>query len=199
MKIFSTLLFLFSLSIWAFDSESAMRGKAIYDNVCFACHGKNLEGATGHNLKDATWVHGGTTKEIANSITKGFPEKGMVAFGAVYKESQINDVVNYILSRQEGLRDMEYRIYHNATVENGIKWNRVFSSPNAALDLNADPFSSKGFVEKTNSKGTMGDLMSRSQEMSEKRKNKLGYDPVQKKYFQEYSKKRRGIKHHLDR
>lgn len=83
--------------------------------------------------------------------------------------------------------------------ENGIKWNRVFSSPNAALDLNADPFSSKGFVEKTNSKGTMGDLMSRSQEMSEKRKNKLGYDPVQKKYFQEYSKKRRGIKHNLDR
>jgi len=83
--------------------------------------------------------------------------------------------------------------------ENGIKWNRVFSSPNAALDLNSDPFSSKGFVEKTNSKGTMGDLMSRSQEMSEKRKNKLGYDPVQKKYFQEYSKKRRGVKHHLDR
>ena len=83
--------------------------------------------------------------------------------------------------------------------KNGIKWNRVFSSPNAALDSNVDPFSSKGFVEKTNSKGTMGDLMSRSQEMSEKRKNKLGYDPVQKKYFQEYSKKRRGVKHHLDR
>lgn len=83
--------------------------------------------------------------------------------------------------------------------KNGVKWNRVFSSPNAALDLNVDPFSHKGFVEKTNSKGTMGDLMSRSQEMSEKRKNKLGYDPVQKKYFQEYSKKRRGTKHHLDR
>ena len=34
---------------------------------------------------------------------------------------------------------------------------------------------------------------------SEQRKNKLGYDPVQKEYFKEYSKKRNGVKHHLDR
>jgi hypothetical protein len=82
----------------------------------------------------------------------------------------------------------------------GLKWNRVFISPNASIDANIDPFSNKQFLEKTGStKGTYGELMDRSKEMSEKRKNKLGFDPVQKKYFQEYSKKRNGIKHHLDR
>jgi len=81
----------------------------------------------------------------------------------------------------------------------GIEWQRVFLAPNATIDAELDPFSSRSFIDKTNSKGSMGDLMERSKEMSEKRKDKLGFDPVQKKYFEEYSKKRRGIKHTLDR
>ena len=36
--------------------------------------------------------------------------------------------------------------------ENGLKWNRVFLSPNAAIDSNVDPFSSNDFVNKTNNK-----------------------------------------------
>jgi hypothetical protein len=82
--------------------------------------------------------------------------------------------------------------------EAGVKWNRVFYSPNATIDGDIDPFSNRQFLDKTNTKGTIGELMERSSEMSEKRKNKLGYDPVKKKYFKEYSKKRNGIKHHLD-
>jgi len=83
--------------------------------------------------------------------------------------------------------------------ESGVKWKRVFSSPNASIDSQVDPFDSKGFVEKTGAaKGTYGEMLDRSKELSEKRKNKLGYDPVQKKYFENYKKKRNGIKHHLD-
>jgi hypothetical protein len=40
--------------------------------------------------------------------------------------------------------------------------------------------------------------MDRSKELSDKRKQKLGYDPVQKDYFKKYSEKRSGNKHHLD-
>ena len=84
--------------------------------------------------------------------------------------------------------------------EDGIKWKRVFYSPEASIDSNIDPFSNKAFIDKTgNSKGTVGELMDRSKEMSQKRSDKLGYDPMRKKYFQEYSKKRRGLKHPLDR
>ena len=84
------------------------------------------------------------------------------------------------------------------TDKEGTEWKRVFHVPNASIDADIDPFSSRQFVEKTNSKGTVGDLMERSSEMSDKRKDKLGYDPLRKKYFKEYSKKRNGVKHYLD-
>lgn len=84
------------------------------------------------------------------------------------------------------------------TDEEGIKWNRVFSTPNISIDTAVDPFSKKQFLEKTSKKGTYGELMDRSRDLSEKRKDKLGYDPVEQKYFKEYSGKRNGVKHHLD-
>ena len=84
------------------------------------------------------------------------------------------------------------------TDDSGIAWLRVWHSPLTATDSDIDPFSSKQYLEKTRVRGTMGDLQERSRELSEKRANKLGYDPVKKKYFEEYAKKRNGLKHQLD-
>jgi len=85
---------------------------------------------------------------------------------------------------------------HEYIDENGVKWNRVFTVPNAGVDtINLDPFSSKDFLKKTSKEGSVGDLMDRSKEMSEKRKQKEGFDPIQKKYFKDYSEKRRGRCH----
>jgi len=119
------LTFMISFSVSA-DQESINRGKKIYDMVCFACHGKNLEGATGFNLKDSEWVHGNKPEQILETLKKGFPDKGMIAFGTVYKEEQLKDVVNFILSKQEGLRDLKYEIYHginSKTKMKDIKWD----------------------------------------------------------------------------
>jgi hypothetical protein len=76
-------------------------------------------------------------------------------------------------------------------------WKRVFTVPNASIDSHVDPFSSKQFVDKTqNKKGTYGDLLDRSAEMSDKRASLAGgKDPVKEKYFTDYSAKRRGAKH----
>ena len=83
--------------------------------------------------------------------------------------------------------------------KDGVEWKRIFYVPNASIDSQIDAFSSKAFVDKTGAnKGTYGEMADRSREMSEKRKDKLGYDPVQKKYFKEYSKSRNGVKHRLD-
>jgi predicted nucleic acid-binding Zn ribbon protein len=83
--------------------------------------------------------------------------------------------------------------------DGGVTWRRVFIAPNISVNSGGDPFSKKDFIEKTSDKGTYGDLMDRSRDMSEKRKDKLGYDPMRQKYFKEYSSKRGGSKHHLDR
>lgn len=76
-------------------------------------------------------------------------------------------------------------------------WKRVFTVPNASIDSQVDPFSSKQFVDKTqNKKGTYGDLLDRSAEMSDKRASLAGgKDPIKEKYFSDYSAKRRGAKH----
>lgn len=81
-------------------------------------------------------------------------------------------------------------------VEDGVIWEREFTVPNAAIDTEVDPNSPKDFVRATNKKGTIGDLFDRSKELSEKRKEKnSGIDPVQEKYYSDYSKTRKGKKH----
>ena len=74
--------------------------------------------------------------------------------------------------------------------EEGVEWKRVFLSPNAAISNNADPFNNISFIEKTaNMKGTVGDMMDYSAELSAKRAEKTGgEDPVKRKHFEEYEK-----------
>ena len=75
--------------------------------------------------------------------------------------------------------------------ENGVQWKRKWELPNAQVDTKIDPFNKREFADKTSDKkGTMGDLWDRSKELSLKRKEKLGYDPVKKKYLKKYSKDR---------
>lgn len=79
---------------------------------------------------------------------------------------------------------------HKYTDENGLKWERVFTSPCAAVDTKIDAFSSKEFVQKTAKKGmTVGDMWDRSAELSEKREKTLGKDPIKEKTFTDYEKK----------
>ena len=76
-------------------------------------------------------------------------------------------------------------------------WKRVFTCPNASIDSQIDPFNSRDFMRKTGAKkGTYGDLLDKSSELSHQRAEKTGgIDPVKEKYFKEYSAKRRGAKH----
>lgn len=71
--------------------------------------------------------------------------------------------------------------------ENGVQFERVWTVPQASFDTSIDPFSSQAFIEKTsNGKQRLGDLWDRSAELSEKRKSKLGYDPVKDKWKKQY-------------
>ena len=74
-------------------------GKKSYENQCSACHGKNLMGGIGFNLVDPEWIHGSKPSQIYVSIDKGFPDKGMQAWGPVLGQKRITEVVAYILSK----------------------------------------------------------------------------------------------------
>lgn len=78
--------------------------------------------------------------------------------------------------------------------ESGLKYRRLYSSPNMAIDSQFDAFSSKDFAEKTRSKkGTIGDLINKSKELSEKRGGNAN-DPVLKNFYSSYQKDN-GVKH----
>ena len=71
--------------------------------------------------------------------------------------------------------------------EKGVVFERVWTVPQASFDTQIDPFSSQAFVEKTsNGKQKLGDLWDRSAEMSEKRKSKMGRDPIKEKWKKDY-------------
>ena len=81
-------------------------------------------------------------------------------------------------------------------VENGETWQRIWTKPQAMFDaIKIDPFKSKDFSKRIErNKGKMGDLFDESKEMSERRIQIAGHDPVKEKYWQNWSKKRGGRK-----
>lgn len=86
-------------------------------------------------------------------------------------------------------------------IEDGVEWKRVFTSPNASIDTKVDASDKNKFIEKTgNMKGSLGDLLDYSSELSEERakRSESGEDPVKRKHFDEYEK-RVGKKHLSDK
>lgn len=80
----------------------------------------------------------------------------------------------------------------------GVVYNRVFTKPNAAIDTHiTDPYSAKEFAKATSKAGTMGDMFDRSAELSAKRAEKDGIDPIKQKYYDQY-KKDTGKEHYLE-
>jgi len=79
----------------------------------------------------------------------------------------------------------------------GLEWDRIWVNPNMSIDTDIDPFSEKEFAEKTKNQknSTVGELWDQSKELSEKRaKMNGGVDPVKKRYREDWSKKRKGMK-----
>ena len=79
--------------------------------------------------------------------------------------------------------------------EEGVEWNRVFFSPNASFDTEVDPYNHSDFMKATaNKKGTIGDMMDYSKELSHRRAEKEGKDPVKEKFYKDHQNKH-GRKH----
>jgi hypothetical protein len=83
---------------------------------------------------------------------------------------------------------------HTHVDEKGVKWERVYTLPNTSIDSKIDPHSPKDFLEKTrNKRGTIGEMMDYSRELSERRGGEIN-DPIVRKRNAEY-KKQMGIEH----
>ena len=85
---------------------------------------------------------------------------------------------------------------HEFTDDNGVKYERVFSIPNASIDTQIDPFNVDRLMDKTRKKQTVGEMWDHAEELSNKRAEKAGgTDPIKEQYLKDYSKKRKGKRH----
>lgn len=74
-------------------------GKSIFEGNCVACHKASGGGGIGPNLTDDHWLLGGGIKNVFNTISEGGrPGKGMVAWKADLKPSEMAQVASYVLS-----------------------------------------------------------------------------------------------------
>jgi cytochrome c oxidase cbb3-type subunit III len=73
------------------------RGKALYANVCSACHGDNGKGTDrAPALNDPAQLNQFDDAWYRNTIVKGRPAKGMPTWGTVLSPAQITDLITYI-------------------------------------------------------------------------------------------------------
>jgi cytochrome c oxidase cbb3-type subunit 3 len=83
------------------DAASIAAGKTIFTTNCVACHRPDAGGQIGPNLTDDMWINGGGIKNVFNTIMEGGRDgKGMVAWKATIKPSDIQKVASYVLSLQ---------------------------------------------------------------------------------------------------
>ena len=99
---FSFLLFFFSFPLEKIDAINLEKGEKIFQKNCSVCHenGNNIIIAE-KNLKKETLETNGMNSilSISYQVTNG--KNGMPAFGGRLKESDIEEVANYILYQAE--------------------------------------------------------------------------------------------------
>ena len=99
----SLLPFLLVLSKPVFSEIE--RGEFIYKQLCFNCHGVNLDGGIGPSLTDSYWKNGDSYEAIYRSIAKGIPGTEMIAYELVYPEKDLHSLTAFIVGKQEGNRE----------------------------------------------------------------------------------------------
>lgn len=105
-----TILFclLSAIKVSGADHE---RGKTLYSQLCFNCHGPTLDGGQGPSLRDQYWRHGSSPEAILEVINKGVPGSAMIAYEEVFPEADRLALRDFILSEQEGMRETVRSVY----------------------------------------------------------------------------------------
>ena len=78
------------------DAAGIAKGKDLYENKCWACHGKLGEGGAGPNLTDDYWIHKGSLNDIYHTIKVGYPDKGMQSWAKEFSPKEMSQLASFI-------------------------------------------------------------------------------------------------------
>ncbi len=92
-----------------------------YVTSCAVCHGNSMEGAAqGTGLLVVDLKHGGSIDELSESISEGFPEKGMPAFSQTLNETQIKQLAILISEVRAGRSMTNFNVSTPLAIPGGI-------------------------------------------------------------------------------
>mgnify|MGYP005666328365 CR=1 FL=1 len=80
------------------ESKVANNAAANYKTYCAGCHGEQLK-----TFVDRKWIYGNSWNEVFKAIKFGYPDDGMPAYDTTFTDTEINDLVDYILGGIENL------------------------------------------------------------------------------------------------
>ncbi len=87
------------------DPEALARGEAVFTGTCSGyCHGVNIAVNNTPNLFDCAWLHGGSNRDVFNTISNGVPGSAMVAFAGRLPEGDddIWKIIAFLKSQASG-------------------------------------------------------------------------------------------------
>ena len=105
------LLFLVLFGVANVTAADLERGKTLYSQICFTCHGPTLDGGIGPSLKDQYWHHGSSPSAILDVIDHGVEGSEMIGYKDVFPEADRLALRDFLLSQQEGVREMVRSVY----------------------------------------------------------------------------------------
>ncbi len=71
-------------------------GAAAFAMNCAVCHGADLTGFVGPNLRDDVWIHGGELVQIKSTIATGVPSRGCPSWKHVLGDVKIDQLTAFI-------------------------------------------------------------------------------------------------------
>jgi cytochrome c oxidase cbb3-type subunit 3 len=101
-------LYVLSLSGFPIDGLQRAKGSETFATYCAACHGADGTGnpALGApNLTDKTWLHGGSTAKVIETITNG-RQSHMPAHKSMFDEAKINLLAAYVYGLSHDVQAM---------------------------------------------------------------------------------------------
>lgn len=78
----------------------ARSGEEIYQLFCAACHGMNFEGGKAQSLIKEVWQFGSQRYAMRDHVNFGIATVGMPPFGAVLSREEVDNVLDYVVSKQ---------------------------------------------------------------------------------------------------
>jgi len=97
------LIFLALLCLPSY-SQADRSGKEVYDQLCAACHGVNMEGGQAGSFIDGVWNYGSGPSYHRRNIAFGIVGTPMVPWSTVLTDPEIVAVVEYILAVEAELK-----------------------------------------------------------------------------------------------